>query len=481
MKSEMKSAHGVLSSGIATYDAIVVGAGYPGLITAAILSRNGLKTVVVDELDQIGGRFGNSQYNGYWLDWGHRDAKDCFSDNFLVITQPGQYGKKAIEAAGAEIALVGPITPNVRVHLRSGKIVSFSGEKDSLIEFAKEVLDLPGDKVESFLTLMGTLAQGDEEKFMAATMGDWLRGKADADVHNAFSRIAEVHFAQPVEENSVGRWMHSAKSAINTYKINDPEIGGLQGLLEAYARVVRKHGGEIKLGLQTVEISVKDKRVTGIVTRDKTNTVQEFHAPEVVFSLPFWEVLGVVDKSRFTPDVIENAQKVKAYYSRGDLLGLNIGVSRVPTVRATGQPEDYIGWNQFTKEIPDGWYIPTLSSEKQSPPGKHLVNILTSTPGTYASFEEAKGRLLTVHNYIRQYYSDLDEITEWASYQWYKIWATSNYWGTARRSPLKLDGLDGLYFAGSTTEVAGMFQDVEANSALQVAELILQRQKKGVK
>jgi len=82
-----------------------------------------------------------------------------------------------------------------------------------------------------------------------------------------------------------------------------------------------------------------------------------------------------------------------------------------------------------------------------------------------------------VHEYIRQYYSDLDEITEWTSYQWYKIWPTASYWKPTPKSPLQLDGLEGFYFVGQTTEVDGSYQDVEANAALQVTDLILQRHK----
>ncbi|MDD5094645.1 MAG: hypothetical protein PHV74_09735 [Dehalococcoidia bacterium] len=247
--------------------------------------------------------------------------------------------------------------------------------------------------------------------------------------------------------------------------------------MEAYARVIRKHGGEIAFGLQLVEISVKNGKVTGLVARDKAQIVQEFHAPVVVFSHPFWEVFNVIEEKHFPPDVVQNAKVVKEWYTRGDLVSLNIGVSRVPAVRSTGQPEDYIGWNQFTKDLPDGWYIPTLSSEKQAPSGKHMVNILAATHDKFDSWEEAKARLHAVKDHLHRYYSDLDEITEWTNYQWCKIWATSNYWGTVPRSPLQIDGLDGLFFAGSTAEVAGQFQDVEDNSALQVAELILQRHK----
>ena len=475
MHHEVKQDSDVHSTVNAHYDAIVIGAGYPGLIAGAILSRNGLKTVVLDELDQIGERFGNTFMNGYWLDWGHRDAREIYSDNYLVMTRPNEFGKKAAEAAGAQISLVGPILPTVKVHRTNGKIVAFTGDEQSFVEFCTGVLDLPPEKVKSFAGLMGALGQEDEQKYMNLTMGEWLAGKADSDVHNAFARVAQIHYARPVEGNSVGRWIHSIKNPVDIYKVNDPEVGGLQGVHEAYARVIRKHGGEISLGLQPVEITLKNGKVAGVVARDKSQTVREYHAPVVVFTLPFWEVFEVVDEGLFPAGVVENAKLVKKWYTRGDMAGLNIGVSRLPTIRATGKTEDYMGWNQFTEHLADGWYVPTLSSAKQAPPGKHMINILAGTHDTFGSWEKVKARLHAVKDYMNRYYSDLEAITEWENYQWLRIWGTSAYWGPVTKGPLQVPGLDGLFFAGATVEAAGQFEDIEANSALQVTKLILQR------
>ena len=40
---------------IRTWDAIVVGAGHNGLVTAAYLARAGLSTLVVERREQVGG------------------------------------------------------------------------------------------------------------------------------------------------------------------------------------------------------------------------------------------------------------------------------------------------------------------------------------------------------------------------------------------------------------------------------------------
>lgn len=454
----------------ARYDAIIVGAGYGGLATAAILSKNGLKTLVVEETDQIGGRLGSSLYNGYWLDWGARGAKD-FADNFIVITKQGQYGKKAASAAGADVAWVGPLNPLVMMHrMKDGKVVPINADAEGSAKFATEALDLSSEQTTRFLSIIKELAAEDPEKWMNVTLEEWLSNVKDPALHEAFLRIAMVHMADPLNESSVGRWILMLRNPQEVYKIDDREVGSQQGLMEAYARVIRRHGGDIRLGLQTMEISMDGSKIAGVVVRDKVNVVQEFHAPVVVFSQPIWEAFKVLDESRFPPDVVANARKQELGY-HGDLMVLNIGIKRIPRIRATGKQDTYIGFNQFIEE-PSGWYFPTLSSKKAAPPGKHFIAMATVREKSF-TFKEGKARLEYLKAYMRRYYSDLDEVIEWERYQWPKIWGTSAYWRMASLSPLQVPGLDGLYFTGTTVQADGVFQDVDASSALQVSQRIL--------
>lgn len=459
---------------VVNYDAIVVGTNYGAMITAAILAKNGLKILVVEELDQTGGSLGSSLYNGYWLDFGARGVKD-YADPVIIITKKAQYGRKAAAAAGADIAWVGPMTPLVLMHrMADGKVVPITADAEGSAKFATEALDLNPEQATQFLSILKGLAKEDPAKWMDVTIEEWLSNIKDKALHTAFLRIAMLHMADPLNESSVGRWIVMLRNPQEVFKVDDSKIGNQQGMIEAYARVIRKHGGEIKLGLQTMEITTEGDKVVGIVTRDKISMVEEFRAPVVVYGDPIWEAFKVLDEKRFPPEVVANARKQEPGY-RGDLMVLNIGVKRVPTIRATGKPDTYIGFNQFVEET-TAWYIPTLSSKKAAPPGKHLISVQTGSANKeYFTFKEGKARLEHLKEYMRKYYSDLDEVIEWERYQWPKLWATSSYWKKTPQSPMEVPGLNGLYFTGSTVDVDGVFQDVAANSAMQVAQKILQR------
>ncbi|MFH2044690.1 MAG: FAD-dependent oxidoreductase [Pseudomonadota bacterium] len=473
---KMKSSVAKLGAKVVKYDAIVVGAGYSGLISGAILAKNGLKVLVVEKADQIGGRLGAVYYNGYWLEWGPRDASD-FEDNFVIITEKGQYGLKAAKEAGADVAWVGPIDPLVLMHnVSDGKVVRMDADAEGGKKFFTEVLKLTPEQTTKVTGILNRLAAEDPEKWIDVPMKEWLATVKDRD--EAFDKaiywLAIVHLALPLEETSTGRWIQMFRNPQRLYRINDSKVGGLQGLAEAYARVIRKHGGEIKTGLETVEITTQDKKITGVVARDKINIVQEFQAPVVVYSEPFWDILSVINESLFPADMVKNARKLETGYV-GDFWCKNIGISRLPTIRATGKTDQYIGYNQVLFDKTIGWSIPSLSSKKAAPKGKHLL-CLNGTTKVHGNFASSKADAVALMDYMRRYYSDLDEIIEWENYQWPKVWGTGNTWLPMRRSPIEAPGVEGLYFVGNTVEVDGTFADIGANSAMQASKLILQKQ-----
>jgi hypothetical protein len=75
-------------------------------------------------------------------------------------------------------------------------------------------------------------------------------------------------------------------------------------------------------------------------------------------------------------------------------------------------------------------------------------------------------------DYLHTYYGDLEECTEWSSYQStappsIMTWYTKPIF----RHPVKVETLDGLYVASATAEGDGSWIDCEAGSALQAVRL----------
>src|SRR5262249_57524978 len=131
--------------------------------------------------------------------------------------------------------------------------------------------------------------------------GSWLPVHV---VHPAVRRalllMATVIFHRHPEEASVGRLMQFfQRQSAGPFIADDDQVGGMQGLIEPFARAVRARGGEIALGWKPVEIVVEGARVRGVVAVDHTNLVREVRAPVVISTYAVWEHFDLIDGRLF--------------------------------------------------------------------------------------------------------------------------------------------------------------------------------------
>lgn len=464
------------------YDAIVVGAGYAGLMAGGILSRNGLRTIVVDENNQVGGRGGATNYHGYWLNFGLRDGRD-FGDVGLGMCSH-QYGRQAAEAAGAEIAFVKG--PPMRAHLVADRKIVDSVEGEAGAMRMAEVLGVPPEEVGNFFAVLGRLKSESPEKTFAVTFKEWLP-TIDEPLRKVFQAMATTMYSIPWEETSLGRFVEFLQIGIDHYVADDPEVGNMQGFMEPYARAIRANGGTIALGLKPFEILVEHQRAAGVVVRDMSHTIQVLRAPAVVYAEPAWDVFEVLSERYLPDELVENLRKLQRY--NGDAATINLGLTRLPTVRATGEPDSYAGWNRVLqgqdRRYGGGWHIPSLISHKTAPVGWHLLTAVFGTSGRgypgiepFESLADAQSRLDPIIDYAREYYRDLDEIIEFKTYHIIPAPTTQGAtWKAIRKAPVEAPTVSGLYFVANTTEVGGTYHDIEANAALQATSLIVERSK----
>lgn len=470
------------------YDIVIVSAGYASLIAATILARAGKRVAVVEKTHRVGGRVGCTDWNGYWLDFGHRDDED-YEDNWQMISQNGRYYQKAAHAAGVSLPMI-EISPAAMIHeLSSDRTILFSPDDPAApLEFGAKMAGATDDQVARLKAKLGWLAGESAGKWLPVSFGDWLRDEfpdpADESIHRTMLWVAGIIFALPPEKFSIGRYIELMQDPITISKIGDAEVGGMQGLPEAYARAFAEAGGHLYYGLVVDELIVEDGRTAGLIARDEASVVTKFLAPTVIYGLPVWKIFDIVSDAHFTPDTVTHMRGLEEAY-RGDTICLNLGLSRRPTIRATGEEDYFAGYHGFAEADmgANGWIFNSTSSPTTAPEGKHLLwagwftaGAGTTWEGPFSTFEEGRKKIDLIHDKMREYYSDLDEITEWVNYQWHKgYWGSAaNFW-TMRRGPLELDTLPGLYFAGSTVEVAGLYQEISAHSGLEVAKRILAR------
>jgi len=465
------------------YDAIIIGAGYGGLICGAILAKNGLKVLLVDQTEAIGGKGTSAPYGDILTPYGYREGRDT-GDLVLLMSRGLWYSRKAAEMAGADVRLVGPFHPVMRGHLLpQGTVANISLEAADFPIFAEKILGLPPALIPKFREIWGDLSEADPREHMEVTFREWLPTLAEPALQDAFTRVATILYSLPASDTSLGRFIEFVKNPWEIYYANDPEVGGMQGIMEPYARLIRKNQGEIRLGVKPLEILVKDYAVEGLVIQEESSYTEELSAPIIIYNHLVFYLFEILPEDYFPQRFVRDAMGLKDY--NGDVAIYSAILSRLPTRRADRKVEDYVGWNRILQgpqcSYGGGWWFPSMASDKVAPPGKHLLEVGYGTSGIQAkghqpfkSFQEAKEKLDTILTYLKEFYLDLDQLIEWSGYFINKAPTINNWmWSGQRRVPLRAPTLKGLYFVGTSVEVPGAIQDIDANSALQVAELVL--------
>jgi phytoene dehydrogenase-like protein len=464
-------------------DVAIVGSALAGLVAGAILARHGKRVVVLEHADTVGGRGGAvRREDGWWIDFGHRDGHDV-GDCQIVW----HHGALAAREAGVELALRRIDAP-LRLHrFPEGRVLEGGGwGPEEFMRTAQDFFECPADAVDELAAVVARLAGASAAERDAAIperLGTWCAAHVrHPGARRALLLMATVIFHPRPEEASVGRLMQFFQNPKRGPFIpDDDEAGGMQGLMEPWARAIRARGGEIALGWKPVEIVVEDGRVRGVVAVDRTNLVREVRAPVAISTYPVWENFALIDESLFPADFVAAAHELSRH--RADLVGWTAGLRRLPTIRTTGKPEHHAGWNRLLagaeRAYRGGYQITSMSSRRAAPPGKHLLSLVMARfflGGTSAGepWSAARARVDEAVDYLRRFYADLDECVEWSRHQYVTAPQTTSWaWAPVRRHGLTVDGLDGLYLAGSTIEAPAGIVDLGAWAGRETARAVL--------
>jgi phytoene dehydrogenase-like protein len=469
----------------AAADVVIVGSDLAGLVAGAILVRHGRRVVILEAADAVGGRGGAvPTADGFWIDFGHRDGHGVGDCEFAW-----HYGAEAAREAGVEVA-VRPIARPLRVHRLDDGVVLDGGAWGGagFLAAARDCFECPPDGLAELGAVLARFARADAGEVRAALpvrLGAWVETHVGhPGVRRALLLMAAVIFHPRPAEASVGRFMQFFQRATGPPHVaDDAEAGGMQGVMEPWARAIRARGGEIALGWKPVEIVVDGGRACGVVAVDRANLVREIAAPAVVCTYPVWELFDLVDARRFPPDFVAAAEALRRH--RADLVGWQAGLKRLPTVRATGRPDDHPGWNRFLAGPPGarryagGYHLPSLGSRRAAPPGKHLLSLVVARffdGGTTMGqpWPAARAALDAAIAYLGRFYADLDACVEWSAYQYVAAPQTLSWmWAPVERHGLTAPGIEGLLLAAPTLEAPAGPVDISAYAGLAAARALL--------
>jgi phytoene dehydrogenase-like protein len=400
-------------------DVVVIGGGHNGLATAALLARGGLRPVVLERRDIVGGAAVTEEF--------HPGFKASTVAHLL-----GPLRASVVEDLDLRNRGLGFIEPEPRVFapLPEGGGVALWGDAGKTAFELRKLSASDADRYPEFhrslsaialyLSRLLTLTPPDIDQPMKGPILPWLGlgmgfrglGREDAQRLLRWGPMAVADFASEWFTTEVmrallcGRGIHglfagpwSAGTTANLLLQSAAGDGGAAGtavqltgglgsLAGALTAAARQHGAEIRTGAEVERIVVKDGRVTGVVLAGG----EEIAARAVVSSAdPKRTFLGFLDPAVLDPD---DVRRMRNYRQKGMASKVNLALDALPSFRG-GVSSDllrgriHIGADvdDLERAFDEAKYggisrkpyleatIPTLSDTTLAPAGKHVMSV----------------------------------------------------------------------------------------------------------
>jgi len=401
------------------YDAIVIGAGHNGLTNAAFLARSGLRVLVVEKNDYVGGATVSRELHEGWTYSNCSYVCSLFRPEIYNALDLGRHGLKVIP-------LVSSMTfkqngdffgsyrdPNVR---RREILRHNARDADAAVRFDADVLrwcrliramllrtppDPTSLKIRDFLELGWLLKKFHELsesqlcefiRFFTMSIAEYLENYFEDEtilahysggsiigtglgVYSPGTAYVLLHHAMGDVDGNIGAWGFAR--------------GGMGAVSGALASSLRAAGGEIRTGAEVARIRVTGRRVDGVELANG----ETLRARLVVSNLDARRTFTrVMDPADVPDELLERARQFKIRGSSGKL---NIALDGMPSFPALpeGSPLT-LGHMHFTDNLTrlerayDDWkddrwsadpycdaLVPSQYDPTLAPPGKHMMTV----------------------------------------------------------------------------------------------------------
>jgi len=323
------------------FDALVIGAGAGGLCAAARLAHRGLRTLVVERLDRVGGRASTYDIDGFKV------------NNGAVVLELGGIMEETFAELGAEYGVRRPEPPIL--YRIGGKDIDITGGGWGLL-LGK--LTRNGAKV---LQGIGAARQDSGLPEDELTTEQWLsKYTKNENVHAVFRNMCCSVFAVGSEELPARVFLtyFTRRSAFKKFGMH-PE--GTIGPFLELAKVVNLNGGEVWLDSEVTSLTVTDGRVTGAVI-DRVGEQVTVGCKVVVSDIGPAATTGLVEPGTLPDDYLV---KVAAADRPCSMITVNFAsrdrLLKAPGLLSFGKTRRLayiVNFTEICPEMaPDGWHL----------------------------------------------------------------------------------------------------------------------------
>lgn len=399
------------------YDAIVIGAGHNGLVCAAYLAREGLKTLVVERSDRIGGACVTEE-----LFPGFRISTASYSLSLLM--------PEVISELGLELD-IRPKDPESFAPLPDGGGLVMWKDPAKRHEAISKISPADADAFPKFEELFEEASRYLRPLLsFPATRKQARRSFRRSEVERLFKRTVDGSIADLSEEffeseliqgltasqgiigSAAGPrtpgtayiYLHHAFGTVT----GEPGVwgfvrGGMGAITSQLADVVRAAGGEIRTEAEVAQIKLDARRAGGVVLASG----EEIEAGIVLSNADPKRTVSFLSDSKLSPEFVQDIDLVP---TSGTVVKINCALSGLPRFKGMGDGStpgpEHLGTITVAPSIDyleaacedaaegrpadrffiEAW-IQSASEPELAPQGKHTLSIFSQ----YAPYELAEG------------------------------------------------------------------------------------------
>ena len=366
-----------------SYDAIIIGAGIGGLMTAAGLARAGKQVLVLEQLSFIGGKYTHLTYQDYAITtaaWTCPGPKSRIGKLCTKLEAPIQW---------------------VTIHDKKAR-----GEH--------WILTKDGRRFESTDHAQETLVGG--TKGMARVY-DWISDmynpKVDYPAEMTARQYIERYFpgnqeyvdyvqtiitycfaSQTVDTFSAGETKRAIVDALEQMADWGTAIGGTAAIVEGLERIIRNQHGQIATRTRVKEILLEEGRAVGVIL----HTGQAVRAPVIIHNGGLNRLMRLVGEENLPASYVQRLRAAVPANVAALVLGLKDNL--------LGDEHSLLhtmGWERTLN-----CYAPTFFDPKLAPQGRHLLDVFWVMEPPYDLSQE----LALVRAELREIFPDYESAVE---------------------------------------------------------------------